>query len=68
MSAIESDPGGPTYVEAKPRIFRQLTQPAISHDAAEHNPYSPVMCVAMLLIIGLIVKIGPAIHAYLVQN
>ena len=31
------------------------------------NPYSAVMCISLLLIVGLIVKIGPGVHAHLAQ-
>jgi hypothetical protein len=34
----------------------------------EGNPYSPAMCILMLLIAGLIIKIGPPIHQLLAQN
>jgi len=27
------------------------------------NPYSPVVCISTLLLVGLMVKLGPALHA-----
>ena len=27
------------------------------------NPYSPAVCVSTLLLVGLLVKLGPALHA-----
>ena len=32
------------------------------------NPYSPALSVSLLLLVGLLVKSGPAIHALLGQN
>jgi hypothetical protein len=32
------------------------------------NPYSPVVSVSLLLLVGLLVKSSPAIHALLGQN
>jgi hypothetical protein len=46
----------------KPRIRRKFMQPLSSHDDAERNPYSPVLCISLLLIVGLIIKIGPVVH------
>ena len=33
-----------------------------------NNPYSPAMCISLLLIVGLIVKFGPIVQAHLAQN
>jgi len=44
------------------------TEQAFGKRHNENNPYSPLMCVAMLLITGLIIKFGPAIHGFLSQN
>jgi len=33
-----------------------------------NNPYSPVMCISLLLIVGLIVKFGSIVQMHLVQN
>lgn len=32
------------------------------------NPYSPLLCIAMLLIAGLMIEIGPTIHGLFAQN
>jgi hypothetical protein len=47
-----------------------LESDIVSHgrDGSDNNPYSPLSCFALLLIVGLIVAIGPAIHSYLLQN
>ena len=52
----------------KPRIRRKFMQPLGLHDDAESNPYSPVLCISLLLIVGLIIKIGPAVHLGLGPN
>ena len=53
---------------AKPRIGQEFADQPSQRDGTGNNPYSPVLCVALLLLIGLIAKISPAIHAYLGQN
>ena len=48
-----------------------LESDTVSHGrdgSSDNNPYSPLSCFALLLIVGLIVAIGPAIHSYLLQN
>ena len=52
----------------KPRIRRKFMQPLGLHDDAERNPYSPVFCISLLLIVGLIIKIGPVVQLGLGQN
>jgi hypothetical protein len=44
------------------------THPLERHTDTESNPYSPALCIALLLIVGLFVKLGPAVHAHLAQN
>ena len=67
MSLLETDTGArPTAAETKP-------QPEFAHHPSgrvgdDSNPYSPVSCILLLLIAGLIIRFGPAIHAYLYQN
>ena len=56
-------------VVVKPQIRQKFMQPLSAHDDdAERNPYSPVFCISLLLIVGLIIKIGPAVHLGLGQN
>ena len=63
MSVLESDaPARPAIAETKPQFRREW------RDSSGSNPYSPVACFSLLLIVGLIITIGPAIHAYLVHN
>jgi len=67
MTVLESDITiRPT--NAKPRIGQEFADQTSQRDGTGNNPYSPVLCVALLLLIGLIAKISPAIHAYLGQN
>jgi hypothetical protein len=66
MSVLESDaPARPTIAETKPQIGREFAHQAKWRDSSGSNPYSPVACFSLLLIVGLIITIGPAIHAYL---
>ena len=44
------------------------TEQAFGKRRNEKNPYSPLLCVGMLLITGLTIKCGPAIHGFLAQN
>jgi hypothetical protein len=37
-------------------------------DGSKNDPYSPLVCISMLLLAGLLVKIAPAFQAYLAQN
>jgi hypothetical protein len=64
MSALDRVDAAPANAEANQRSLRKLAR-AWRDD---NNPYSPVMCVLMLLIAGLVVKLGPAIHELLAQN
>jgi hypothetical protein len=63
MTVIES---GITVrpTSAKARIGHQPSQ----RGGIGSNPYSPVLCVSLLLLIGLIAKISPAMHAFLGQG
>jgi hypothetical protein len=66
VSVLASDVAArPLSAEAKPRIWRAFARALPWRQGSEQNPYSPALCIAMLLTVGLIVKIGPAIHAYL---
>jgi hypothetical protein len=47
--------------------MQAFAHPLRRHTATESNPYSPALCISLLLIVGLFLKIGPAIHANLVQ-
>jgi hypothetical protein len=37
-------------------------------DGRMGGPYSPMVCVSTILLIGFIMKLSPALHAYLTQN
>ena len=47
---------------------QKLTQRPSKAAATKENPYSAVICVCMLLLVGLFVKIVPTIQAHLAQN
>jgi hypothetical protein len=49
-----------------PRMWRRAARALRRLDRAER--YSPILCVATLLIVGLLVKTAPIFHAYLAQN
>ena len=67
MRVVDSDAAvRPTSGEPKSRLRRQLAHALRRRDGG--NPYSPVLSVALLLIVGFIVKSGPAIHVLLTQN
>ena len=49
-------------IDAKPRRWRRVARALRRFDNDER--YSPVICVATLLIVGVIVKLIPAIQAH----
>jgi hypothetical protein len=65
MSMLERAAARSAGAETKSPIWQKFGR-ALSRD--ENNPYSPVLCISLLLIVGLIIKIGPAIHGFLAQN
>ena len=66
MSVVGSDAvARPTGAGWKPRNRRESAHPLSWRDGSENNPYSPVLCISLLLIIALIITIGPAIKVYL---
>jgi hypothetical protein len=69
MSVLESDTvDRPIIAESEPQIGPEVAHYPSGRDDSERNPYSPLSCFLLLLIAGLIIKIGPALHAYLAQN
>jgi hypothetical protein len=69
MSVLESHTAArPTIAEMKPQIGREFAHQAVRRDSSGSNPYSPVACFSLLLIVGLFITIGPAIHAYFAHN
>jgi len=44
------------------RIGRAVVR-ALDWLDGENNPYSPAVCISTLLLVGLMVKLGPALHA-----
>jgi hypothetical protein len=66
MSVLESVTSGLSSEEAKLRVWERLTRALHCRD--ESNPYSPVLCIMTLLIVGLTIKFGPAIHQLLAQH
>jgi hypothetical protein len=65
MSMLERAAVRSAGAETKPPIWHKFGR-ALSQD--QINPYSPVLCISLLLIVGLIIKIGPAVHGFLAQN
>jgi hypothetical protein len=67
MSVIGYDAAArPRSVGAKRQVWPRVARAVRRLDRAER--YSPVLCVAMLLIVGLLVKTAPLIHTYLAHN
>jgi hypothetical protein len=58
----------PAGAETKSRIWQRLERELNWRDDAEDELYSPVACISVLVIVGLIVEIGPAIHGILAQH
>jgi hypothetical protein len=68
MSVMEIDTAArPTVAEAEPPSRRVFVRALSWRDRSEGNAYSPALCFSVLLALGLIIKIGPAIHVYLAQ-
>ena len=67
MSVVANDTAArPRRAGATARIWRQLARTLRRLDRSER--FSPVWCIATLLIVGLIVKTVPAIQAFLAHN
>ena len=67
MSAVGSDIGvRPSGVRAMRRIWRAFARGVRRLERGER--YSPVLCIATLVIVGLLVKTVPAIHFYVAHN
>jgi hypothetical protein len=58
----------PAGAETTSRIWRRLEWALSWRDGAQDNPYSPVVCISLLVIVGIIIKIGPVIHEVLAQH
>ena len=70
MSVITSNTvAHPAGAKMTPRFRREparlLSERKTTGKTTNSNPYSPILCIALLLAVGVIVKIGPSIHAYL---
>jgi hypothetical protein len=69
MSAVlDRTAARPRIPRAKPRIWQAVARALSWLDGSKNDPYSPLVCISMLLLAGLLVKIGPGLHAYLAQN
>ena len=67
MSVVANDTAArPKRADATARIGRQLARTLRQLDRSER--FSQVWCISTLLIVGLIVKTGPAIQAFLAHN
>jgi hypothetical protein len=64
MSVLETPDAARASAEPKLGLWKKLGQ-ALSRD---DNPYSPLSCIIMALIAGLVIKMGPTIHEFLAQN
>ena len=54
-------------VRPRARVWRAAAR-ALNWLDGKSNPYSPALCVSMILFVGLIVKLGPGLHAVLAHN
>ena len=61
MSVIGNRSARPASALA--RIGRAMGQASDWLDG-KNNPYSPAVCVSTLLLVGLVVKLAPALHAF----
>ena len=69
MRAIENRPAAsPGMARVTVRIWQAGKTALDWLDGRMGEPYSPMVCVSSILLIGFIVKFGPALHAYLAQN
>ncbi len=68
--SVAEDPtvARPRTAIARLRIRHALTQALNWLAGSDKNPYSPAVCVSTLLLAGLIIKLGPGLHAYLFQH
>jgi hypothetical protein len=58
----------PPSPAARPRIQQAVAQALNWLDGRDKNPYSPLVCVSALLLVGLVIKLGPGLHAVLAHN
>ena len=58
----------PGILRAPLRIWQAVKAALNWLDGRSDEPYSPMVCVSTLLLVGFIVKFSPALHAYLTQN
>jgi len=56
----------PSGRRAKTQRLRRFARALRRIDSDER--YSPVLCIAMILVVGLIVKLTPVMHVYFAQN
>jgi hypothetical protein len=66
MSVLQNITGGQATAQLRPRMWQRLTRVLNWRD--DDNPYSPTLCILLLLIMGLLIKFGPAIHHLLVPT
>ena len=68
MRAVKSHISArPTNAEVNPGIKKKFMQRLSLREDAESNPYSPVLCISLLLIVGLILKFWPTVHLFMGQ-
>jgi hypothetical protein len=65
MSVLHSPAARRASFETKSDILRRLGGALRRRDDAAENAYSPVACISLLVIVGLVIEFGPAIHGFL---
>jgi hypothetical protein len=69
MSATQPRTAGRAgIVSATQRVWQAAKATSNWLDGRSDEPYSPLVCVSTLLLVGFIVKFSPALHSYLTQN
>ena len=69
MRAIENRPAArPGMTRATVQIWRAGKTALDWLDGRMGEPYSPMVCVSTILLVGLLVKFSPVLHAYLAQH
>jgi hypothetical protein len=66
MSVLQNITGGQAVAQLRPRMWHRRTRALNRRD--DDNPYSPTLCILLLLLTGLVIKFGPAIHHLLAST
>ena len=69
MSVFESDTASrPANAETKLADGHEFADAPSWRDGADGNPYSPAICISLLLLVCLAIKFGPTVHSYVTQT